>query len=61
MIIQDEKIELQENVHRRTCVRDITYLAARSASNIICRFFRLLSPFRLLRFYSKIFLLQLVN
>ena len=61
--IQKEKTELKEKVHRRICVRDITCLAARPPSDVIfCRFFNLLLPFRLLRFYAKkIFLLQLIN
>ena len=45
MRIQEEKIELQKNVHRRICVSDI-YL-------IFCRFFHLLSPFHVLRFYVE--------
>ena len=55
MRIQEEKIESQENVHRRICLRDVTYLVARPTSNIICCFSCLLPPFRLLRFYALFF------
>ena len=45
---QEVKIELQKKVHRRICVRDITFLAACPSSSVIfCRFFRLL------RFYEE--------
>ena len=45
------KIKLQKKVHRRIYVRDITFSAALSPSYVVfCPFFRLLSPFRLLRF-----------
>ena len=62
-ILQEEKIELQEKLHRRTCVRYIICLVARPPSDVIfCCFFHLLAPFRLLRFYAKIsFLQQLIN
>ena len=40
MRIQESKIELQKKVHRGICVRDITFLTARSPSYIIfCCFF----------------------
>ena len=43
MKIQDGKIELQKKVHRRICVRDVTYLATCPPSYVIfCRFFRVL-------------------
>ena len=46
--MREEKIELQKKVHRRVCVRNITFLAARSASQVIfCGFFRLI------RFYAE--------
>ena len=54
MKIQAEKIESQKKVHRKTCVRDINFLDARPTSYVIsCCIFRLLPPFRLLRFYTK--------
>ena len=34
MRIKEEKVELHENVHRRICVRDITFLAARPPSYV---------------------------
>ena len=38
------KIELEEKVHRRICVRDITFLAARAAFYVsFCCLIRLLS------------------
>ena len=52
MKIQEEKIELQKKVHRKTCVTSITFLAECPASYVIfCSFFRLLPHFCLLRFY----------
>ena len=51
-----KKTDLQKKLHRRICVRDITFLAARPLSYVI---FRLLPNFRLLRFYvEKKILLQ---
>ena len=48
MRIQEQKIQLEKNLHRRIWVRDITLLAPRPLSyGIFCRFFRLLSPFPL--------------
>ena len=45
------KIKLQKKVHRRIYVRDISFLAALPPSYVVfCPFFRLLSPFLLLRF-----------
>ena len=41
--MREKKIELQKKVHRRVCVRNITFLAARFASQVIfCGFFRLI-------------------
>ena len=54
MRIQEEKIELQKEVHRRICFSDIVFLIARPPSYVIfCRFSRVLCPFRLLRFYVE--------
>ena len=54
MRIQEEKIELQRKINRKTCVTSITFLAERPASYVIlCSFFRLLPPFYLLRFYTE--------
>ena len=54
MRIQEEKIELNKKVHRRICVRDVTFLAARPHFYVIfCRFLRLPPPFRLHRFYEE--------
>ena len=40
-------------MHRIDRVREITFLSARPPSYVIlCRFFRLLPPFRLLQFYK---------
>ena len=51
---QERNTELQKKVHRRTCVREITFLAARPHSYIIFRqFFHLLTPFRLFQFYIE--------
>ena len=48
--------ELQEKVHRRVCVRAITFLVTRPPSYAIFSLFCLLSPFCQLRFYiEKIF------
>ena len=57
---QKEKIELQKKVHRRICVRNITFLAARPSLYIIFfRFFSLLPALRLFQFFvEKMFLLQ---
>ena len=54
MRILEEKNELQKKVHRRICMRDINFLAARPPSYAIsCCFFRLL------QFYvEKLILLQ---
>ena len=63
MKIQEEKIELQKKVHRKTCVTSITFLAECPASYVIfCSFFRLLPHFCLLRFYTeeKILLQEMV-
>ena len=51
---QEEKIALHKQVHRRICVKSITFLIVRPPSYVIfCRFFRLHPPFRLLWFYLK--------
>ena len=56
MRTQEEQRELQKKVHRRICVRDISFLTARPPIYVI---FRLLPPFCLLQFYvEKIFLIQ---
>ena len=53
---QEGKIALHKQVHRRICVKSITFLIVRRPSYVIfCRFFRLLPPFRLLWFYLKNF------
>ena len=42
---QEGKIELQKNVQRRICVRDITFLTARPPFYVVfCCFLCLLSP-----------------
>ena len=49
---QEGKIELQNlEIHRRICVKDITFLASRPMSFLL--FFHLLLPFCLLRFYIE--------
>ena len=49
---QEGKIELQNlEIHRRICVKDITFLALRPMSFLL--FFHLLLPFCLLRFYIE--------
>ena len=49
---QEGKIELQNlEIHRRICVKDITFLASRPMSFLL--FFHLLLPFCLLRFYVE--------
>ena len=35
MRIQEEKTELQKKLHRRSCARDITFLAARPLSSTL--------------------------
>ena len=51
---QKEKIELQKKVHRRICVRNITFLAARPSLYVIFfRFFSLLPAFRLFQFFCR--------
>ena len=57
---QEGRTELQKKVHRRICVRNITFFGYMSSFLChFCRFFRLLPPFRLVRFYiKKIFALE---
>ena len=51
---QLEKTEWQKKVHIRLCLRDITFLAARSSSYVIfCRFFRLFLSFAYSGFTQK--------
>ena len=43
---QKEKVESQKKIHKGICVRDMTFMAARSHSYIsFCRFFRLLRSY----------------
>ena len=54
MRIQEKKIELQKKVHRRICVRDITFLATRPSSYvIICSIFRLFVSILLLQLHVE--------
>ena len=42
---QEEKIELQQKVNRKVCVRDVTFLTAHPPFYVIfCCFLRLLPP-----------------
>ena len=44
MTIQEQNTELEKNVHRKYCTRDISFLAANPTSYIIfCHFLRLFS------------------
>ena len=54
MRIQEVKIELQKRVHKRICVRDITFLAACPNYYVICwNVFCLLLLFGPLQFYVE--------
>ena len=54
MKMEEGKIELQKEVHRRMCFSDILFLIARPPFYVIfCHFSRVLCPFRLLRFYVE--------
>ena len=58
---QEGKMELHKTVHKRICVKDITFfwLHALLLMSFFVVFFHLLPPFCLLRFYlEKIILLQ---
>ena len=53
MEIREEKIELQEKPCRKICAKDIASLASYVIFFVA---FRLIAPFRLLRFYVKKFI-----
>ena len=51
-INQKEKVELQMEVHRKTCVRDITFMVAHPPSYVnFCHFFRLLRSYVIFFFF----------